>query len=131
MNKFLLGTVVVLATFLSVNPAAAERKYFLEGLEITIPDTWFDMTTSNEASSCGILPSTTRGFIVDELAAARRPAREDTLSPEDLESASEVIITSSVSGIRPLRALDGRPLPEASPVAEWLEARYEAIDGGF
>ncbi len=79
----------------------------------------------------GILPSTTRGFIIEELAAAHRPAQERMLSSEQLAAASEVIISSSVSGIRPLRALDGGPLPEAAPVAEWLEARYEAIEGGF
>lgn len=48
MNKFLLGATVVLTLFLSVSPASAERKYFLEGLEITIPDTWFDIDSQKD-----------------------------------------------------------------------------------
>ena len=79
----------------------------------------------------GILPATTRAFIIDELAAAGRPAEERTVFPDELDSASEVFISSSVSGIRALAALDGRALPEVAPVAEWLDQRYEALEGRF
>lgn len=79
----------------------------------------------------GILPSTTRAFILAELDSAGRPWQENMLWPDDLAGADEVILSSSVSGIRALAALDGHALPEASPVAEWLDKRYEALEGGF
>jgi branched-chain amino acid aminotransferase len=79
----------------------------------------------------GILPSTTREFIVAQLGAEGRPWREQRLLPHDLGGADEVILSSSVTGIRPLRAVDAQLLPEATPVAEWLDERYEALAGRF
>lgn len=79
----------------------------------------------------GILPSTTRAFLLAELDAAGRPWQARVLYPEELEAASEVILSSSVSGIRALAAVDGHRLPEEAPLAEWLDARYEALAGGF
>lgn len=90
-----------------------------------------DGTVVTPPLSRGILPATTRKFIIDELASAGRPSEERMIFPDELDSASEVLISSSVSGIRALAALDGRPLPEKAPVAEWLDGRYEALEGRF
>lgn len=79
----------------------------------------------------GILPSTTRAFILKELDASARPWRERVLYPDELTTASEVILSSSVSGIRALAAVDGRHLPEEAPLAEWLDERYELLPAGF
>jgi len=79
----------------------------------------------------GILPSTTREFIIAELEANERPWHERRLFPADFVDADEVILSSSVTGIRPLGAVDGQRLPEAAPVAEWLDERYEALEGRF
>ena len=79
----------------------------------------------------GILPSTTRAFVIAELEATTRGFEERLVFPEDLNDAIEVFLTSSVAGIRALGAIDGRRLPEAAPVSEWLDANYEAVDGSF
>ncbi len=79
----------------------------------------------------GILPSTTRQFVLAELEANGRPWSERRLLPDEVTSADELILTSSVTGIRPLSAVDGHPLPEDAPVALWLDERYEALPGGF
>lgn len=79
--------------------------------------------------SRGILPSTTRAFALAELEEAGRSSEERQLLPKELEGASEVFISSSVTGIRALGAVNGRALPEAAPVADWLDERYEALEG--
>jgi len=81
--------------------------------------------------SRGILPSTTRAFIVGELEAHDRPWQERRLLPEELHAAAEVILSSSVTGIRALARLDGHALPADAPVAAWLDERYEALEGSF
>ena len=90
-----------------------------------------DGTVVTPPLSRGILPATTRTFIIDELGATGRAAEERMILPDELDAASEIIISSSVSGIRALAALDGRPLPSPAPVAEWLDERYEALAGQF
>jgi branched-chain amino acid aminotransferase len=79
----------------------------------------------------GILPSTTRAFVLAQFEAPTRRFEERVVFPYDLDDATEVFLTSSVAGIRALGAVDGRRLPEAAPVSEWLDARYEALDGSF
>jgi branched-subunit amino acid aminotransferase/4-amino-4-deoxychorismate lyase len=79
----------------------------------------------------GILPSTTRAFIIAALEGAGRRWEERRLLPEELGNASEVILSSSVTGVRALAAIDGHSLDAAAPVAEWLDERYEALEGGF
>lgn len=79
----------------------------------------------------GILPSTTRAFIIAELQGDGRRCEERRLLPEELGNASEVMLSSSVTGVRALGAIDGHSLPEAAPVAEWLDERYEALEGSF
>jgi len=79
----------------------------------------------------GILPSTTRAFILAELDAAGRAWEERELFPDELFGADEVVLSSSVSGIRALAAVNGHALPEAAPTAQWLDERYEALAGSF
>ena len=79
----------------------------------------------------GILPSTTRAFILAELDADGRAWRERRLQPDELFDAAEVILSSSVSGIRPLAAVDARLLPTEAPLATWLDERYENHAAGF
>lgn len=79
--------------------------------------------------SRGILPSTTREWILGRLRRADRPAQERRLEPGDLEGASEVFLSSSVAGIRRLAALQGRSLPAEAPVCAWLAQGYEQLPG--
>ena len=81
--------------------------------------------------SRGILPSTTRAFALAELEAAGKPHEARLIQPAELDTATEIFITSSVSGVRPLGAVNGRRLPDAAPVCDWLHERYEALGGGF
>lgn len=91
----------------------------------------FDEIVVTPPLSRGILPSTTRAFVLAELEATGRRFEERRVLPDDLDDATEVFLTSSVTGIRALGAVDGRRLPEAAPVSEWLDASYEALNGGF
>lgn len=43
MKHILLHSALILLALVCAGSACAERKYFLEGLEITIPDTWIDI----------------------------------------------------------------------------------------
>lgn len=79
----------------------------------------------------GILPSTTRAFVLAELDREGRAWQERRLFPDELGRAAEVFLSSSVSGIRALAAVDGRPLPTEASVAAWLDERYEALEGGL
>jgi branched-chain amino acid aminotransferase len=81
--------------------------------------------------SRGILPSTTRAFALAELEATGRRFEVRPVMPADLDDATEVFLSSSVTGIRALGAVDGRRLPEAAPVSERLDMSYEAVEGGF
>lgn len=81
--------------------------------------------------SRGILPSTTRAFVLAELDAMGRRFEERPVLPAHLDDATEIFLTSSVTGIRALGAVDGRRLPEAAPVSERLDTSYETVDGGF
>jgi hypothetical protein len=46
MKQTLISTILM--TLLLAGTAAAERRYFLEGLEITIPDTWIDIDSQTD-----------------------------------------------------------------------------------
>lgn len=43
MKNILIVTIMIAVVALWPAPASAERKYFFEGLEITVPDTWIDI----------------------------------------------------------------------------------------
>ncbi len=43
MKQLLMITMMILLPLLLAGTAAAERRYFLEGVEITIPDSWIDI----------------------------------------------------------------------------------------
>jgi branched-chain amino acid aminotransferase len=97
--------------------AAASVFAVIEGVTVT-PPLWR-----------GILAGTVRAFCLRELEAAGRSFKERILQRTDIDNASEIFVTSSVSSIRPLRAMQGRELPEATPVADWLRDLYDALPG--
>lgn len=79
--------------------------------------------------SRGILPSTTREWILGRLREEGRPAEERRLEPEELEAASEVFVSSSVAGIRSLEAVQDRSLAAETPVRDRLSEGYERLPG--
>ena len=60
--------------------------------------------------SSGCLPGVTRELVLEWAREARLPVREETIPVEHLASAEHVAVTSSLRGIVPVDAVDGREL---------------------
>jgi branched-subunit amino acid aminotransferase/4-amino-4-deoxychorismate lyase len=73
---------------------------------------------------CGILVSTTREWVISsggpQLGLA---VRQDRLTRDDLFSADEVFVASSVAGIVPVTRVDGRPIGAGTPGVRTLRLR--------
>ncbi|MDE1148406.1 MAG: aminotransferase class IV [Azospirillaceae bacterium] len=65
----------------------------------------------------GVLPGTRRAAVMDQLGGVER-----SLLPADLVRATELFLTSSLM-VRPVVAMDGRPVGDGRPGALMLEAR--------
>lgn len=79
----------------------------------------------------GPLPGITRGVVMELAAATGLEVREGRVTPEDVHRADEAFLTSSLAGIMPLVALEGRPVGEGKPgpVTKKLAAAYaECLD---
>ena len=63
----------------------------------------------------GILPGVTRGLVLEQARELGMRAREETIRAEDLFSADEVFVTSTLKEICPVRAIDGRPVGPVQP----------------
>lgn len=82
------------------------------------------------APVAGALPGVTRAIVL-ELAAGALPIDEGPLTTRDLARASEVALTSSVRGVVPVTALDGRPLgvgPRLSALRERYREHAQILD---
>ena len=77
----------------------------------------------------GILPGITRACVLELCRDMGLPAREARLDLAMLGRADEVFLTSSLQGVVPLVALDGRTLP-ARAFGTRLRAAYAAAFGG-
>ena len=68
MKRILINTTLILMALLIAGTASAERKHFIEGLEITIPDTWINIDSQTD-------------FLKDtkKIAAYTRPSQEGSL----------------------------------------------------
>jgi branched-chain amino acid aminotransferase len=64
---------------------------------------------------CAILPGTTRSWLLDWAARVGLRPVEARLRREDLASADEAFLSSSVAGILPVTALDGKPIGDGTP----------------
>jgi branched-chain amino acid aminotransferase len=65
--------------------------------------------------SAGILEGITRGITLEIATALGVPHEERVLHPEDLRSADEVFLTSSLKEIAPVTTLDGSPVGDGKP----------------
>lgn len=64
----------------------------------------------------GALPGTRRRLLLEAVAPRLGlPAAERRLTPEDLEAAAEVFLTSALLGAMPLVAVNGRPIGDGRP----------------
>jgi branched-chain amino acid aminotransferase len=73
--------------------------------------------------AAGILAGTTRRWLLTAAAALGLEAEEVPLQPEDLFTANEAFLSSSVAGILPLTAVDGRAIGDGRPGAIALALR--------
>jgi branched-chain amino acid aminotransferase len=79
------------------------------------------------APEAGLLVGTTRRRVLTLASELGIPAVERDVLPDDLRGADEIFLSSSVRGLVPVRALDGRPLglPAPGPVTRRLRAAFE------
>jgi branched-subunit amino acid aminotransferase/4-amino-4-deoxychorismate lyase len=74
------------------------------------------------------LPGVTRATVLELAGALGLRAVESPLFPDDLHSADEVLLSSSVAGVRAVTELDGRPIADGrrGPIAIALRDAVEA-----
>jgi branched-chain amino acid aminotransferase len=81
-------------------------------------------TLFTPALDAGVLAGVTRAAILDLAPAAGFHVREGLFPPAALHEADEIFATMTSAGIIPVRALEGRSLPEATPAADALQPAY-------
>src|SRR4051794_8049620 len=69
---------------------------------------------------CAILPGTTRSWLLEWAARVGLRPVEALLRHEDLASADEAFLSSSVAGVLPVTAFDGAPIGEGRP-GRWTQ----------
>jgi len=74
---------------------------------------------------CAILPGTTRSWLLDWAARVGLRPFEGALTRDDLAGAREAFLSSSVAGILPVTAFDGKPIGDGLPGAWTLRARTD------
>jgi branched-chain amino acid aminotransferase len=84
------------------------------------------------ALECAILPGTTRAWVLRWAGAAGLATSEGWLTPDDLARADEAFLCSSVAGVLPVTAFDGRQIGTGRPGPVTMRAREarEAYIGG-
>ena len=74
---------------------------------------------------CAILPGTTRSWLLSWAAGVGLRPFEGALTRDDLAEAREAFLSSSVAGILPVTAFEGRPIGDGVPGAWTLRARAD------
>ncbi len=77
------------------------------------------------ALDCAILPGTTRSWLLAWAAEVGLRPFEGALTRDDLAGAREAFLSSSVAGILPVTAFEGRPIGDGAPGAWTLRARAD------
>lgn len=106
------------ALFLTVDgylsEATSANLFLVRGDELATPDL-----------GCAILPGTTRSWILGWAERAGLRPHEGWLTTNDLAAADEAFLCSSVAGILPVTAFEGRPIGSGRPGPISLRARSE------
>jgi branched-chain amino acid aminotransferase len=116
---------------LEAERAGADDALFLtidgEISEGTTANVWLlrGVHLSTPPLAAAILPGTTRTWLFDHAGDLGLEAQEVPIRPDDLVSADEAFLSSSVAGIVPLVALDGRPIGRGRP-GPWTRGLREA-----
>jgi branched-chain amino acid aminotransferase len=74
---------------------------------------------------CAILPGTTRSWLLDWAVRAGLHPVEARLRRDDLATAQEAFLSSSVAGILPVTAFDGEPIGDGRPGPWTVRARHD------
>lgn len=74
---------------------------------------------------CAILPGTTRSWLLGWASRVGLRPLESQLVAADLAAADEAFLSSSVAGILPVTAFDGRPIGDGAPGPWTLRARMD------
>jgi branched-chain amino acid aminotransferase len=113
------------ALFLTIDgrlsEATSANLFLVRGAELATP-----------SLDCAILPGTTRTWILRWASGAGLLPAERSLTPNDLASADEAFLCSSVAGILPVTRFDGAPIGTGRPgpwTARAREAREAFIAG--
>ncbi len=97
----------------------------VEGLFVTEEGSVAEGVTSNlfwvkggklftPAVETGILPGTTRAYVISLAEKAGIPVKEGHYTKEDVENAEELFVTNAIQEIVPLSSLEGQPFPGAA-----------------
>lgn len=90
---------------------------------------WVDGLLVSPGPESYALAGITRSLVVRDARSLDLPVRERALSREELRSATEVMLTSSLLGVAPVRRIVGlwsERRPRARPIASRLVAAYQA-----
>ena len=79
--------------------------------------------------SCAALPGITRSSVLEIAAALNVPAREEIIAADELATADEAFLTSSLRGIAPLQTVNGHPIGTGAPgfLTGRIAAAYVAL----
>jgi branched-chain amino acid aminotransferase len=98
--------------------ASASNLFVWTGAELVTPP-----------GTCGALPGVTRESVLELAAGLGIPGTERAFTLDDLQTAREAFLTSSLRGIAPLVRVGGRPIGDAAPgvVTRRLSDAYASL----
>ncbi|HEU4672954.1 MAG TPA: aminotransferase class IV [Candidatus Limnocylindrales bacterium] len=111
------------ALFVTVSGHLSEATSANVFLVRTAPDGAMELTTPS--LDCGVLAGTTRSWLLTWAANAGLRPVEGLLTPDDLASADEAFLSSSVAGIVPIVRFEDGPIGDGRPGRWTLRARAD------
>jgi branched-chain amino acid aminotransferase len=101
------------AMFLTITGHLSEATTANVFLVRTAPDGVLELATP--ALDCAILPGTTRSWLLRWAESVGLRAAEGWLTPDELATAHEAFLSSSVAGVLPVTRFNGHPIGEGVP----------------
>ncbi|HTQ56019.1 MAG TPA: aminotransferase class IV [Bryobacteraceae bacterium] len=74
----------------------------------------------------GCLPGVTRDLLLHQIEVPQYRVRERALTPQNLEDADEVFITSTTRNLLPVVEIEGRAIPHSGPACAALQSAFSA-----
>jgi branched-chain amino acid aminotransferase len=111
------------AVFLTMSGHLSEATTANIFLVRSAPDGVLELATPG--LDCAILPGTTRSWLLRWAGSVGLRAVEGWLTPDELATASEAFVSSSVAGVLPVCRFNGHPIGEGRPGPWTLRARAD------